>query len=187
LPTRRKPSAPPRCGKSGSSSSALSPALRVGTRSRQRCPAVRHPARPHRATVEVANPGPGRSAASRSGEHEPSHLHRHVAAHRRPDRVTPDAHLVLRRPRQRPLFMMVWRSVRAGGDTKTWKSRRTLKLPQRYVDALRDHQARLEQIRQAAGSRWHTTTTSCSPRKSASQPDLPRRGGSRCLVTHHWP
>ncbi|MFC4906597.1 tyrosine-type recombinase/integrase [Actinomadura gamaensis] len=32
----------------------------------------------------------------------------------------------------------VWRSVRAHGDTKTKKSRRTLKLPQRCVEALRD-------------------------------------------------
>ncbi|MEU9834785.1 site-specific integrase [Streptosporangium sp. NPDC048047] len=31
----------------------------------------------------------------------------------------------------------VWRSVRQGGDTKTVKSRRTLKLPQRCVEALR--------------------------------------------------
>ena len=36
-----------------------------------------------------------------------------------------------------PPFMMVWRSVRASGDTKTWKSRRTLKLPQRCADVLR--------------------------------------------------
>jgi integrase len=34
--------------------------------------------------------------------------------------------------------MYVWRSVRAGGDTKTKKSRRTLKLPARCVTALRD-------------------------------------------------
>jgi integrase len=54
-----------------------------------------------------------------------------------------------------PPFVMVWRSVRAGGDTKTKKSRRTRKLPQRCVDALRDHQARQYQIRQAAGSRWY--------------------------------
>ena len=33
-----------------------------------------------------------------------------------------------------PPFIMVWRSVRAGGETKTRKSRRTLKLPQRCVD-----------------------------------------------------
>jgi integrase len=54
-----------------------------------------------------------------------------------------------------PPFIMVWRSVRAGGDTKTRKSRRTLKLPQRCVDVLRDHQACQDQIRQATGSRWH--------------------------------
>ena len=53
-----------------------------------------------------------------------------------------------------PPFIMVWRSVRAGGDTKTRKSRRTLKLPQRCVDVLRDHQAQQEEIRRAAGSRW---------------------------------
>ncbi len=53
-----------------------------------------------------------------------------------------------------PPFIMVWRSVRAGGDTKTRKSRRTLKLPQRCVDVLRDHQARQDQISQAAGRRW---------------------------------
>jgi integrase len=54
-----------------------------------------------------------------------------------------------------PPFMMVWRSVRAGGDTKTRRSRRTLKLPQRCVDVLRDHQAQQEEIRQALGSKWH--------------------------------
>ena len=49
---------------------------------------------------------------------------------------------------------MVWHSVRAGGETKTRKSRRTLKLPQRCVDALRDHQERQDQIKKAAGDRW---------------------------------
>jgi integrase len=53
-----------------------------------------------------------------------------------------------------PPFLMVWRSVRAGGDTKTRKSRRTLKPPQRCVDVLRDHQAGQERVRRAAGSRW---------------------------------
>jgi integrase len=53
-----------------------------------------------------------------------------------------------------PPFVMVWHSVRAGGDTKTRKSRRTLKLPQRCVDALRDHQARQNQIRKVAGDKW---------------------------------
>lgn len=35
-----------------------------------------------------------------------------------------------------PPSIAVWRSVRAGGDTKTRKSRRTLAMPQRCVDAL---------------------------------------------------
>ena len=33
----------------------------------------------------------------------------------------------------------LWRSVRAGGDTKTKRSRRTMELPARFVDVLRDH------------------------------------------------
>ena len=41
-----------------------------------------------------------------------------------------------------PPHIMVWRSVRSGGDTKTRKSRRTLALPQRCVDALKAHQIR---------------------------------------------
>jgi integrase len=53
-----------------------------------------------------------------------------------------------------PPFIMVWRSVRAGGDTKTRKSRRTLKLPQRCVEVLGDHQQRQDQVRKAAGDKW---------------------------------
>lgn len=53
-----------------------------------------------------------------------------------------------------PPFIRVWRSVRAGGDTKTRKSRRTLALPQRCVDVLREHRERQAEIRRAAGSRW---------------------------------
>jgi integrase len=53
-----------------------------------------------------------------------------------------------------PPHVAVWRSVRAGGDTKTRRSRRTLALPKRCVDALRDLQDRQDQEREAAGSRW---------------------------------
>jgi integrase len=53
-----------------------------------------------------------------------------------------------------PPFIRVWRSVRAGGDTKTRKSRRTLALPQRCVDALREHRERQAEIRRTVGSRW---------------------------------
>jgi integrase len=53
-----------------------------------------------------------------------------------------------------PASIQVWRSVRASGDTKTPKSRRTLELPQRCVLALRDHRERQAVRRQVAGARW---------------------------------
>jgi integrase len=53
-----------------------------------------------------------------------------------------------------PPSIMVWRSVRAGGDTKTKRSRRTLALPQRCVDALQDHRIRQAVLKRQAGSRW---------------------------------
>jgi integrase len=48
----------------------------------------------------------------------------------------------------------VWRSVRADGDTKTEKSRRTLELPGQAADALREHRARQAKERLAAGQLW---------------------------------
>jgi integrase len=48
----------------------------------------------------------------------------------------------------------VWRSVRAGGDTKTRRSRRTLALPTRCVTALQTHHAQQEAARQLAGPGW---------------------------------
>ncbi len=48
----------------------------------------------------------------------------------------------------------VWRSVRAHGDTKTEKSRRTLRLPERAVTALRAHRARQAEQRLLAGELW---------------------------------
>jgi integrase len=42
----------------------------------------------------------------------------------------------------RPASVAVWRSIRRGGDTKTLRSRRTLRLPHFAADALRDLQAR---------------------------------------------
>lgn len=50
--------------------------------------------------------------------------------------------------------VMVWRSVRASGDTKTGKSRRTLALPKRCVDALREQYARQTKARLSAGQGW---------------------------------
>jgi len=48
----------------------------------------------------------------------------------------------------------VWRSVRATGDTKTRKSRRTLGLPKRCVRVLREHQQRQAAKQARAGARW---------------------------------
>jgi integrase len=53
-----------------------------------------------------------------------------------------------------PPYVAVWRSVRAGGDTKTRKSRRTLALPQRCVEALKLHRAAQDRERLEAGGRW---------------------------------
>ena len=53
-----------------------------------------------------------------------------------------------------PPYMAVWRSVRSGGDTKTKKSRRTLALPQRCVEALKAHQVDQARDRTIAGERW---------------------------------
>jgi integrase len=48
----------------------------------------------------------------------------------------------------------VWRSVRAHGDTKTNRSRRTLKLPEIAVDALRSQRRRQAAERTEAGELW---------------------------------
>lgn len=48
----------------------------------------------------------------------------------------------------------VWRSVRAHGDVKTQKSRRTLKLPQLAVDALLAQRTRQAREREEAGPLW---------------------------------
>jgi integrase len=50
--------------------------------------------------------------------------------------------------------VFVWRSDRAGGDTKTPKSRRTLALPRRCAEALREQRVRQAQDRLAAGPLW---------------------------------
>lgn len=56
-----------------------------------------------------------------------------------------------------PPHIAVWRSVRAGGDTKTRKSRRTVALPARCIDALSELR-RFQAIRRfTAGSQWNPT------------------------------
>lgn len=53
-----------------------------------------------------------------------------------------------------PPHVAVWRSVRVGGDTKTRKSRRTLALPCKCVEALRKLRVRQNAERELAGTRW---------------------------------
>ena len=48
----------------------------------------------------------------------------------------------------------VWRSVRANGDTKSEKSRRTLELPGLAAEAFREHRTRQAKERLAAGPLW---------------------------------
>jgi integrase len=50
--------------------------------------------------------------------------------------------------------VFVWRAERAGGDTKTAKSPRTLALPRRCVLALREQRVRQAEDRLAAGPLW---------------------------------
>jgi integrase len=53
-----------------------------------------------------------------------------------------------------PPSIQLWRSVRAGGETKTKRSRRTLELPTLCVDALREHRQRQLAQRIRMGQRW---------------------------------
>jgi integrase len=50
--------------------------------------------------------------------------------------------------------VLVWRSVRPDGETKTRKSRRSLALPARCVQVLREHRERQLTHRETAGKRW---------------------------------
>jgi integrase len=50
--------------------------------------------------------------------------------------------------------LAVWRSDRAGGDTKTPKSRRTLKLPQIALEALKERKTAQAAARLKAGALW---------------------------------
>ncbi len=53
-----------------------------------------------------------------------------------------------------PPHVAVWRSVRAHGDVKTKKSRRTLRLPAAVVEALRSQRVRQSEERLKAGPLW---------------------------------
>lgn len=52
------------------------------------------------------------------------------------------------------LAIYVWRSVRAGADTKTEKSRRTQELPDEVAETLRENRERQATERLVAGELW---------------------------------
>jgi integrase len=53
-----------------------------------------------------------------------------------------------------PPVIMVWRSLRRGGETKTPRSGRTLELPDRCVAALRAHRRQQNEAKLKAGACW---------------------------------
>ncbi|MFD1544171.1 tyrosine-type recombinase/integrase [Nonomuraea guangzhouensis] len=53
-----------------------------------------------------------------------------------------------------PPWIAVWWSVRAGGDTKTRRSRRSLALPRRYEEGLKAHRELQRQDKAEAGKKW---------------------------------
>jgi integrase len=61
-----------------------------------------------------------------------------------------------------PPHVAVWRSVRTHGDTKTQKSRRTLRLPQLAVEALREQIERQARARLLAGVLWQEHGLVCT-------------------------
>jgi len=66
-----------------------------------------------------------------------------------------------------PPVIMVWRSVRRGGETKTPRSRRTLELPDRCVAAPRAHAAR-----GATAETWEATSMSMPGLRTGTATDL---------------
>jgi integrase len=95
----------------------------------------------------------------------------HVNLHGEPDAVPPV-----------PPHVAVWRSVRAGGDTKTRKSCRTLALPQRCVGALAELRDRQAVERDQAGHRWHESGLVFTTRYgTALRPDNVRRDFRRAI------
>ena len=62
--------------------------------------------------------------------------------------------VVLKTESDVPAHIAVWRSVRKGGDTKTKKSRRTLAIAQRCVDALIAQGSMQDRDREVAGENW---------------------------------
>jgi len=141
----------------------------------------RHPQRPARPAIQIPDPRPGDrghhrrphpagdGTAPRPQRRPPARradarLHHAEPAGWAPHRRSQSPALGPRRPRRRPRrqpahppHVAVWRSVRAHGDTKTERSRRTLALPATAVQALRAWQDRQAAERADAGDDWQDT------------------------------
>lgn len=122
---------------------------------------VKPPPGKGRAAIQGHDGLPDRGAAARGqGGWLPWPLRHPVPDHGHPGRGGTGAALGPRRPgwrpwRRSPPHIAVWRSVRAGNDTKTERSRRTLGLPQSAVAALREQRKRQAAAQLAAGELWH--------------------------------
>jgi hypothetical protein len=68
--------------------------------------------------------------------------------------VAPNAEFTIFLARPVPPSIMVWRSDRTGGDTKTLRSRRTLAMPLRCVEVLKAHRESQDQTKAKAGNDW---------------------------------
>ena len=77
------------------------------------------------------------------------------------------------------LAVYVWRSVRAGGDTKTQKSRRTLEVPDEVARALRQHHKKQAARRLRAGETWQDHDLVSAPERQTA-----RRGQRPPSVPH---
>ena len=87
-----------------------------------------------------------------------------------------------------PPSVAVLRADRAGGDTKTPRSRRVLKLVQVAVGALREWRVDQAAEREAAGSRWQDTgrafTTAAVPHQAGPVSGTDAAGAQHCPVAH---
>jgi len=87
--------------------------------------------------------------------------------------------------------MSVWRSVRAHGDVKTTRSRRTLALPARCVGVLNEHRMRQDQEAEHAAELWQDsglvfTTTLGGPLDAANVRRSFRRICAAAKIGDNW-
>lgn len=84
-----------------------------------------------------------------------------------------------------PRSISVWRSVRADGDTKTQKSRRTLAMPIRCVVALRPRRIRQRATKLSAGKIRHSFVSLLSDAKVSIE-DISRLCGHGFRQAHGY-